>query len=1776
VRVLSEGLSGNAKNRFVRDYDRKLEDIETSEDLEERGELARDLDNHLIQAARRFLETKLTSGSLDPAVYFHLTDEETAEEKMERLGTFLRGQPSMVGLKLSWNSYDSEANPASRLNLLLDFSRKVTPHILTIDDALINLKVPRPPRPLDDVRSPEEKLTNYLRKGGYLKGDGSPDLATYLESRLSTIEKATYEVMRSVNPESDMLIEGAEDGLRLVKPFIRNQLWSETGSFVQIPGQNGRRVVRRVFNPEGLLGAQGSLFVKKFPELPGMEAAARNAVLGLFGQGVPYSDVFNMNEWPYQVSQGFEHPEAGLRGDLLEVKDNKAGELIRERLMSLGDGTINEGLRARLIAEEKNSCLYKRFKELTPDEIHDKEWQKSVLDTCSAVGEAFLKEQIKKLDPESTSALIIASLLLNPEDAKMDNFVFSQTEDGGLQLVSVDNDHILAPTVGDPVIQAENRQGRLTEIYSYLFRMGGADYGNKGPMDWTVDPSAVAIFREKSGGNFFDNYLTGLRELEARYGRLFATAGGELSGRHYFANHYDSCVCIPLNRSMANLFYDNLCRLGETLESFQVEELTHKKLLERLNPILARGDRLSKTARTSSSVRAMTQAYGYGSMKEVFKAARDLPAEIETIREAMARFQTELSQTKNTYKKETAAERDAHRLSITEFEQILRGGHLSQFQIVQFLRHMDMGVMTETEVDQTTLRNILNSLQNPRNPLSRVILQNCGLLHDGDFVVVPAVPPAGAGAPAVPLRNILSRVADRLHGKPATPAGAGAPAVPPEPVTGFNLRNLYHLEIPGCTRIKKAFIDRIAKEAPSLRKLDISRLDLGEDFTYKLPLFLKLEELIMEDVTSLRNLNITSPDLRKLVLKGCTNLSNGLLNSIKFDCPSLVSLDLRGISRFNSNMFDDLIASGTIRNKAGLVLKLEGTGLDWPEIMEIMPMVRSDLFKRLKGEFSKSVLFSGTSFIQEGLDTCSDTKTNLQSAGYVGGSIGIGVAAALISGPIGWGILAGSGLILGISYGVTKAKSRFKLQKSLQESEMISSRTSGAVVTSFGQLSGNAAFSTLAELAAEDIAARAAQKALESSVTRAAVTEGGEQVAQQVVKQGAIKAAQVAARAGIGAAGGALSFIDVVTDEVKRNNMAKRFLGVILAKGIMDNNRLETLRVPKSNLGDSGIEPIAKALEANTVLKTLDLSECGMGDEGAGHLTKALERNTVLTHLNLRNNKISEAGAVALLASLQTNTVLTHLSLDGNKTWNPLRSDISEGTRGRIRDLLQRNNDMNREHTQALSGERDGQNFSFMVGDHSDLGALDINKLTAMRMLRHVMVCDPISKVDIEGEATRAALQPLDHIKKALGGQGLPLRGRVLKALARSMETAFHFWMLQESSERLSHCLSLNTDAPDHVDFLLFHGQEFFTGAKHLQPHSSHALNTLSLSIRPDPVMAGEGMAGAGGGRPTGERVRYGLSIDGGGMRGLIPAIMLSRIEAEAKEYKPSFTISDAFDYVGGTSVGGILALGLTIDSGEETPILSCSDLEGLFTTHGKDIFGTRTGLGLLRSKYSPETLQDILRGRFGDTTLASALKPVLVTSANITSEPFQPGLFNSAVESHGRWPVWQVARATSAAPTFFPHAEFPCPSRGNLLRLWDGGVWVNNPARLVYDNLVKYYNVQDPRKKVRILSLGTGDLVAEYAPPSGHGVFQAVYPLIYGQMDLAVGGVHDGMIHALGADYRRIQPTVTNAAGRLLKAQMDDFRPETLERYRQSVEDMNPEITYVVEEWIRPSLEAQ
>jgi len=302
------------------------------------------------------------------------------------------------------------------------------------------------------------------------------------------------------------------------------------------------------------------------------------------------------------------------------------------------------------------------------------------------------------------------------------------------------------------------------------------------------------------------------------------------------------------------------------------------------------------------------------------------------------------------------------------------------------------------------------------------------------------------------------------------------------------------------------------------------------------------------------------------------------------------------------------------------------------------------------------------------------------------------------------------------------------------------------------------------------------------------------------------------------------------------------------------------------------------------------------------------------------------------------------------------------------------------------------------------------------------------------------------------------------------------------------------------------------------------------------------------------------LSIDGGGIRGIIPAVILSELEKATG--KP---IARLFDLIVGTSSGGVLALGLVIPGEDGKPKYPADDGVRLYMGEGSRIF-SRSALHKVRSvwsvegeKYPSKGIETVFSEYYGDARLKDAITPVVVTSYEI--ERRAPFFFKSEMaksdEGEYDFPMWQVARATTAAPTFFEPARLFAASGSRTYSLVDAGIFVNDPAMCALAE-ARSMGLGDD---VLLVSIGSGESTQPilYQRAVGWGLRQWAQPLFGISFDGTSSIVNYQLQHLLPENrYYRFQAKLNECNDAMDDTSSTNLR--ALELLGQSIVEDNDE----------------
>lgn len=310
------------------------------------------------------------------------------------------------------------------------------------------------------------------------------------------------------------------------------------------------------------------------------------------------------------------------------------------------------------------------------------------------------------------------------------------------------------------------------------------------------------------------------------------------------------------------------------------------------------------------------------------------------------------------------------------------------------------------------------------------------------------------------------------------------------------------------------------------------------------------------------------------------------------------------------------------------------------------------------------------------------------------------------------------------------------------------------------------------------------------------------------------------------------------------------------------------------------------------------------------------------------------------------------------------------------------------------------------------------------------------------------------------------------------------------------------------------------------------------------------------------------LSLDGGGIRGIIPATILAYVEAELKEKteNPKARLSDYFDFITGTSTGGLLSFMYLCPDETGKSKYSAIDALKVYLNEGDEIFDVSllkriiSLNGISDEKYPEKPLEKQLLKYFGDQQLSELLKPCLIPSYDIRN---RKAFFFTSLEAQDKvydFYLRDAARAATAAPTYFEVSKI-YSIYGAPHVLIDGGVFANNPALCAYAEARKLdfktllNNSEKPikptAKDMLIVSIGTGSDKQPYFYKDfkNAGVFKWIKPLI----DIMMSGNAETVDYQLKQiyktlsaqdqkDYHRLQPKLVYADSALDNATKENL----------------------------------
>ena len=298
--------------------------------------------------------------------------------------------------------------------------------------------------------------------------------------------------------------------------------------------------------------------------------------------------------------------------------------------------------------------------------------------------------------------------------------------------------------------------------------------------------------------------------------------------------------------------------------------------------------------------------------------------------------------------------------------------------------------------------------------------------------------------------------------------------------------------------------------------------------------------------------------------------------------------------------------------------------------------------------------------------------------------------------------------------------------------------------------------------------------------------------------------------------------------------------------------------------------------------------------------------------------------------------------------------------------------------------------------------------------------------------------------------------------------------------------------------------------------------------------------------------VRRILSIDGGGVRGIVSSIMLEALDAELKAAGKTCSVADCFDLIAGTSSGALVAAGLVTPRPGADETTTPAQIRRIFETDARRIFPRRwfceiPVIGRLPQLfgpfYNPRGLSDVLYENFGDAVMADARRNLMISAYSI--DPRDIVLFRDGpayeqrdeANRFGMLKLRDVILGATAAPTFFPPHKINRVDGDGSWTAIDGALYINDPAMAALTEAIRLF----PGDEFSVVSLGAGRETRNYPYREARrwGFSQWVSPISRFRTPL-LSAISDGQARAvnrqlrylLADDYFRFDYMLTRGRG--------------------------------------------
>jgi patatin-like phospholipase/acyl hydrolase len=307
------------------------------------------------------------------------------------------------------------------------------------------------------------------------------------------------------------------------------------------------------------------------------------------------------------------------------------------------------------------------------------------------------------------------------------------------------------------------------------------------------------------------------------------------------------------------------------------------------------------------------------------------------------------------------------------------------------------------------------------------------------------------------------------------------------------------------------------------------------------------------------------------------------------------------------------------------------------------------------------------------------------------------------------------------------------------------------------------------------------------------------------------------------------------------------------------------------------------------------------------------------------------------------------------------------------------------------------------------------------------------------------------------------------------------------------------------------------------------------------------------------------LSIDGGGIRELIPAMILEYIEKQLQEISEAYHLSDFFDFIVGSDFGGVLAALYVTPGKHGRPAYLAGKGVEVFRRHGAEIFDIsllkkiRSIGGMTDEKYSAKKLEALLQDLMGDYRLGDTVKPLMLMAYDVRNRRSNYYTTTDARDPIRNFYLRDLCRAGTAIPSYFETARIVSETK-TPFSLISGSIFAANPAMAAYaeSRKINFAEMLDQSDKpvfptageILMLSIGTGDVRTPYYYDSikDWGDMNWLKPIIdisYSSNSEAVDYQMRKIFDATESpeDYFRFNPQLVGKSGEIDDASEDNIR---------------------------------